>query len=292
MAKNTTNQTVPAQTKPELENQETINGSVEPLVNEIGQEDSLHEDVQTFIDTIKEEHKPRQLSAADFRPFFPESSGNCVLLWGANSLEICEDKGFKPTITIPYTQDWLNFVSQKIHVTISDSFKKADNELETFTSKKTANVYGGYLITCSLNGTLERSNTNFYRKQTGKDESGKAKYGNTTEVGLERVAAAMSANDLSPATFGQEKKTAFVWAKFIQSIDEQTKSGGTLAHKAQVWQETKKRYPTSRLLEAAILRLKDGVDKEGNAHYLKLPLYAFGYTDPVEIQAADMSDLS
>lgn len=233
-------------------------------------------------------NEPRALSAADFRPFFPESSGNCILLFGPNSLTITEDKGFKPTLVIPYTQEWLSFVSQKVLVTISDSFAKVDNPLETYTAKRTATTTGGYLLTCSLNGTLERSSTNFYAKQTGKTPEGKAKYGNKSETGLERVVAAMSGLDLSPATFGQERKQVFIFAKFVAWVDEQTKAGGSLNAKLDTWLATKKRYPTSRLLEAAVMKL---MREHGTAYWLTASIIAAGYVEPAEIESESLADL-
>jgi hypothetical protein len=256
MAKNTTNQTAPAQSAPELENQET--------------------------------HTPRTLAAADFRPFFPESSGKCMILFGANSLSITEDKGFRPTMTIPYSEEWLTIVSRTLVVSISDSFAKPDNEAETFTATKKATVTVGYLLANSLNGSMERGNTNFYAKQTGKSDKGVTQYGNKTEAGLERIALAMQALDLSPSTFGQEKKTAFVFAKFVAWVDEQVKTDPVLSLKADIWAATKKRYPTSRLLEAAVLKL---MKEHGAAYWLTSPILAAGYVEPAEIESESLADL-
>lgn len=256
MAKNTTNQTTPAQSAPEWDNQET--------------------------------HAPRILSAADFRPFFPESSGKCLILFGANSLSITEDKGFRPTMTIPYSEEWLAIVQQTLIVSISDSFEKPDNAAETFTATKKATVTVGYLLANSLNGSMERGNTNFYAKQTGKSDKGVTLYGNRTEAGLERIANAMAALDLSPSTFGQEKKQTFVFAKFVAWVDEQTKAGGTLNAKLDTWLATKKRYPTSRLLEAAVLKLHR---EHGAAYWLTAPLLAAGYVEPAEIESESLADL-
>jgi hypothetical protein len=255
MTKNTTNQIAPA--KSELENQET--------------------------------KQLRALSAADFKPYFPESSGNFIILFGENSLTLAEDKGFKPSTVIPYNQVCLDFVRQQFTVAITDSFPKVDAPNESIQVIKKAVVTGGYLLATSLNGSLERSSTNFYTKSTGKDDvTGKALKGNTTEAGLERVAAAMSANDLSPATFGQTKKTAFVWAKFIADTDKDTKAGGPLNAKLDTWLATKKRYPTSRLLEAAILKLHR---EHGSAYWLTAPLIQAGYTEPAEIESESLADL-
>ncbi|MFA6609155.1 MAG: hypothetical protein WCT07_04600 [Candidatus Paceibacterota bacterium] len=257
MAKNTTtNQTAPAQSAPELENQET--------------------------------HTPRTLAAADFRPFFPESSGKCMILFGANSLSITEDKGFRPTMTIPYAEEWLAIVRQTLVVSISDSFEKPDNAAETFTATKKATVTVGYLLANALNGSMERGNTNFYAKQTGKSDAGVTQYGNRTEAGLERIANAMQALDLSPSTFGQEKKATFIFAKFVAWVDEQTKAGGTLNAKLDTWAATKKRYPTSRLLEAAVLKL---MREHGPEYWLTAPILAAGYVEPAEIESESLADL-
>lgn len=233
--------------------------------------------------------EPRALSAADFRPFFPESSGNFIILYGANSLTLTEDKGFKPSMAIPYNQVCLDFVKQQFTVAIVDSFAKPDNQNESVQVTKKANVTGGYLLATALNGSMERSNTNFYMKQTGKDDiTGKAIKGNQSEAGLERVVSAMSGCNLSPATFGQEKKITFTWGKFIADIDKDTKEGGPLYAKLDTWLATKKRYPTSRLLEAAILALRE---KHGLEYWLTKPLADYGYTDPETVKVENDDDL-
>jgi hypothetical protein len=236
----------------------------------------------------QETNEPRALSAADFRQFFPESSGKCLILFGASSLSITEDKGFRPTMTIPYSEEWLSIVQQKLVVSISDSFAKPDNEAETFTATKKATVTVGYLLSNALNGSMERGNTNFYAKQTGKSDKGVTLYGNRTEAGLERIANAMAALDLSPSTFGQEKKATFIFAKFVAWVDAETKVGGSLNAKLDTWIATKKRYPTSRLLEAAVLKL---MREHGTAYWLTAPIIAAGYVEPAEIESESLADL-
>lgn len=235
-----------------------------------------------------QETESRILSATDFRPFFPESSGKCMILFGANSLSITEDKGFRPTMTIPYSEEWLVIVQQKLVVSISDSFPKPDNDAETYTATKKATVTVGYLLANALNGSMERGNTNFYVKQTGKSDKGVTVYGNRTETGLERIAAAMQALDLSPSTYGQEKKSVFVFAKFVAWVDAETKAGGTLNAKLDTWLATKKRYPTSRLLEAAVLKL---MREHGANYWLTAPLLNAGYVEPAEIESESLADL-
>lgn len=255
MTKNTTNQTAPAQTAPVLEQQET--------------------------------NAPRALAAADFRPFFPESSGKCLILFGANSLSITEDKGFRPTMTIPYSEEWLAIVRQTLVVSISDSFTKPDNAAETFTATNKATVTVGYLLANGLNGFMERCNTNFYAKGALNDKK-QTVYPNKNEAGLERITNAMAALSLSPATFGQEKKTAFTWGKFIADIDRDTKEGGPLNAKLDTWLATKKKYPTVRLQESAILTLRA---KHGLDYWLTKPLADAGYTDPAVVEVDDSNEL-
>jgi hypothetical protein len=282
--------TAPAQSAPELDKPELYGSKVireaipgiTPHETFVTESEKLINKIETRIDNG--EHR---LSEADFRPFFPESSGKCSILFGANSLSITEDKGFRPTMTIPYNEEWLNIVSQKLVVSISDSFEKPDNANETFTATKKAIVTAGYLIANSLNGFMERCNTNFYAKSALNDKK-QTVYPNKNEAGLERITNAMAALNLSPATFGQEKKSVFTWGKFIADTDKDTKEGGPLNAKLDTWVATKKRYPTSRLLEAAILKLHR---EHGAAYWLTAPLLAAGYVEPAEIESESLADL-